>query len=134
MKVKLYFLAILFLLIPIAAEAEDWVRYAEPSVGTEIYYDSESIEQMSNKIIRVWLKTEKSIDLYTDLSRTYLKTRKILQEINCSNRKTRVITINDYHTNGTEDSTSYDDLRWNYAGPGTDMKRLYDMVCSDYRL
>jgi len=112
---------------PKAIEEPGWIKYAEPSSGTKLYYDKESIVK-TNTIVSVWLKSELDISRFKDLSKGYTKTRQLLQEVDCIRKKGRLLLAHDYLTNGKEESTTLNGPRQQF-GWSEDESLLYRILC-----
>ncbi|WP_425304584.1 surface-adhesin E family protein [Sandarakinorhabdus limnophila] len=100
-----------------------WTKFAEADDDSAIYYvDDSRIVFISQAIVQWWEKAEYKTHPNNwdhDIS---------LYEANCSEGKTRAISINVYFTNGEKASTA-NPGPWRYVVPETVMEGKFNYVC-----
>lgn len=124
-----------------SGEEADWKFFSESSTN-RWYYDAKSV--VSNKnILKVWgkgvIKDQKGVDEKIKLLKKFggqtLGYEKYsytlnLFEINCENKKQRIISVKDYDKmgNGLQTATM-EDYQWDFIAPGTIIDNLSKEVC-----
>jgi len=121
--------------------AEVWGADWKSCGITDLYfcfYDAQSLTRPSKNIVRVWVKwvyTEKGrLDAQGTLAKDgYLKSvdySEILHELDCSERKYRVLSLNYYNFSG-ESIVEFarSSSTWDFINPGSILENLYKEVC-----
>lgn len=131
MKISIKYFALLPLLFAIIffssdskAKEESWKHYATGKDRTKHYYDTESVEYISDIIVRVWERTttsEASVSLTKELD-TY-------REMDYSKRKYRVLEMRVKYRDGSEKNQSFTNPKWVDITHNTWMDTLYDNLC-----
>jgi hypothetical protein len=112
----------------------DWKLFSADDEVIQ-YYDAQSIKYPSKNIVEVWTRMEYTdkgkIDLIKDLGNKYvnLKCIMMLEEINCSDKKRRVLSLSSYSKEGKiieKDSTVH---KWTYIDPDSVAELLHKAVC-----
>ncbi len=99
------------------------------------YYDAQSINRPAKNIVRVWLKvdyTEKGvIDKVGNLGEKYenLSNTRALWEINCVEKKARMLSETAYDNGGGVIYSSGSPLEWNFIIPESMGEVLYKEIC-----
>ncbi len=126
------------------AWGEDWKKYAEDGkilccydAESLTHYDGESLSQLSKNIIKVWVKFE-----YTDIGLTdpvlvkkfgkrinKLDNSKALYEINCVERKYRILESMFYSKDGSVLNKKSIPSNWAYILRESLNGALYKAVC-----
>ena len=116
---------------------EEWKSYAETDLY-ECFYDTENMTGPGENIVRVWTKleyTEKGVDrVVREFGKYYANLSYSLElwEINCDEKKHRVLSVTEYSTEGrilhTNPSESHP-LPWINIFPGSIGESLYRAVC-----
>ena len=124
---KMLCLAVFALGLATPAVAADWVWLGNGSSGTVIYGDADS--RTDN---RAWFETR-----YTKPKKIgdgkFYNTTKRLEEMDCSGKRHRILTVTWYSKSGTSISSetpSY--AEWDYVIPGTIVESMYKFVCNRY--
>ena len=125
---KMLCLAVFALGLATPAVAADWVWLGNNSDNTiTIFGDADS--RTGN---RAWFET-----MYAkpkkDGDGKFYNTTKTLEEMDCSGRRLRTLTITAYSRSGNSigsDTPSY--AEWNYVVPGTVGENKYKFVCNRY--
>lgn len=95
-------IAFLWCIGPAKAEKEDWKTLMQDYYGGSYYYDAGSVKHTKNNTITVWARTD---------------TSKYLYEIDCKNKKARILQ-------GFDSGAS----EWFAIAGGSD-ELLYEAVC-----
>ena len=123
---KMLCLAVFALGLATPAVAEDWVRVSIDSNYT-IIGDADS--RTDN---RAWFETRYAKpQKYGDGK--FFNTTKSLEEMDCSGKRRRILTITAYSTSGNpigSETPSY--AKWEYVIPGTLGESMYKFVCNRY--
>ena len=117
------------------ASAENWRAFRSDDNRSH-YFDLDSILPISKTVVRVWVQV-----VYTPagvaeevrqfgLNYENLKSQKALWEVNCSEKKMRMISLFRYSQNGTVLYSHQDDTtEWKFHPPGTIAAILRETVC-----
>ncbi len=139
MKSLLVTSAVIFLGLLIFGYAElwgaDWKLFASNSEMGDFYYDAQSMTRPSKDIVRVWVRLE-----YSDrgVNRTVKELGEALknlsygvglEEINCSDKKTRTLFFSHYSKERTVLHTSSDAGEWTDIIPDSNWEELYKAIC-----
>ncbi len=116
------FAAPMALALPAPAVAADWVWVAETTAGHRHFIDVSRIMRISPNIVRWWEKVE-----YKNHPENW-SSDITLVEAECSERKSRNLSINVYYLNGNNESTSQPS-NWKYVVPDTVRETKFDFVC-----
>ncbi len=107
LSIKLGVILIGFFILGYAeASEEDWKYFRQDYEGNNFYYDVTSITRPSENIVRAWIKKEYGpialIYLLKEHGRRYVNLSYSvgLEEINCSDRKKRNISLKLYSKDG----------------------------------
>ena len=122
------------------ARAVDWVFCARATNGTgELYYDPQSIKRASKHIVQVWTKsvcTEKLAQVMTKKLGTEWKELSYsigLREYNCSEKKSRILSLTFYNQGGGVISGDNDPSPWrSVVAPGSTEEYLFNIVCGGH--
>lgn len=134
---------VLFLLVGCGKSSDDWVEYHSTEDMSVNLYNKKTITKSGGKnIVQVsvkWIYSDKDReDRIKDTRNGGLSTEGysklsygiFLEQIDCKNKKTRILSITDYDTDGRvlfrED---YDKLIWISLVPNTNGDRLREIVC-----
>ncbi|MBF0328203.1 MAG: hypothetical protein HQL10_03535 [Nitrospirae bacterium] len=132
-------------LAPICSAVEDiqgWRLFGQ-SETNYWYYTTKNIEFKNDGVVRIWSKASAKGKIGIDdkiklLQRFGGNTKGYEQfshsvslfEINCSQRKSRVVSVTDYDKNGKSlESVTVPDFPWDAIGKGTIMDNLTTVVC-----
>ncbi len=114
----------------------DWRLYARSADGTE-YYDTDNMTRPSKDVIRVWEKmiySEKGVQGQVEsLGEKFRKSayRMTLNELNCAEKKVRVLSISEYSTDGEVlFSSDYQEPKWQFIVPESLAELLSKGVCN----
>jgi hypothetical protein len=99
------------------------------------YYNAKAITHPSEDIVRVWQRWE-----YTDkgviekvkvLGKKYenINQTTVLNEINCSEKKWRTLSLNHYSKEGEVIFSTSQEGQWDYIVPNSRVGALYKAVC-----
>jgi hypothetical protein len=112
----------------------DWREYAQTKEADVLYYDADSIRQVSKDKIQVWEKriysskgAEKEVARFGEKYRE-LGYSLILCEIDCAERTLKLLQANDYSRNG-ENLGSFGEVKIQYAVPDSVGEDLLNTVC-----
>ena len=112
----------------------DWKLYAETDVGN-YYYDAGSLTSPSKQIVRVWTEVFHSEEGQILAMKEFKFKKKLgmsaaLQEINCVDKMSRLLTVTHYDTEGiTIHSESPKEPKWKYIIPDSIVEFLHKAVC-----
>jgi len=99
------------------------------------YYDAGDITHPSKNTVRVlerWEYTDKGvIEMVKKLGKKYedIKQTKVLNEINCSEKKWRFLFLNHYSKEGKVISSASQEGQWDYITPNSRVEALYKALC-----
>ena len=99
------------------------------------YYDAQSITRPSKNIVRVWVKwdcTEKGVlENVKRLGKQWenLSHIKLLKEIDCVEKKERILSSTDYNNKGEMIHSSSSPSEWDFITPESVGEALYKEVC-----
>lgn len=99
------------------------------------YYDAKDITHPSKNIVRVlqrWEYTDKGvIEMVKELGKKYedISQTIILNEINCSEKKCRTLSLNHYSKEGEAIFSASQEGQWDYIVPNSRLEVLYKAVC-----
>ncbi len=138
MKLLWVGLGVILIELMISGNAEvrraDWKLYSETDFFIS-YYDKETINHISNNIIRVWVKevnTEKGIaDMVKRFGEEYKNCDHIrkLYEVDCAEKRVRILSSGAYSREGgviiSDDSPS----QWIFVAPSSEGEALHKTVC-----
>ena len=118
--------------------AVDW-KLIGTSWETDYFYDPQGVSRLSQEIVQVWMKKiygEKKVkefikgigpefkELSYDLS---------LIEVNCSEKKFRLLAFSYYNQDGSLiSSITSDSSSWNFIAPDSILEALFDIVCDSH--
>lgn len=112
---------------------ERWSYYASNMAGYNFYYDTKTIDKLSNRSIKVWTKTvspykgevaKSGLDLLQDDIKITTASWKTLLEINCENRIYRSLEM------VTKDFYDISPSAWSHFTPESYNEVLYDIFCT----
>jgi hypothetical protein len=119
------------------AQGEDWKLYAKTDLY-ECFYDAENVTEPSENIVRVWTKleyTERGIaGIVKEFGKHYesLSYSLRLWEINCAEKRQRILSITEYSVEGNILYTNPAGSRpsdWKDISPESVGENLYKAVC-----
>jgi hypothetical protein len=99
------------------------------------YYDAKDITHPSENIVTVlqrWKYTDKGvIEMVKELGKKYenISQTIILNEINCSEKQFRTLSLNHYSKKGEVIFSASQEGQWNYIVPNSRVEVLYKAVC-----
>lgn len=139
MKWFLGFFAGIFLLAPMAGWGTDWQFYAKGD-AYDLFYDADSITRPDKDHVRVWIKLVGDEELIKrnfaavekkPLDEDIFSYQKILTEVNCSERKQRNLTVNNYSKIGKYLSSPPASTlgQWQMIVPGSFGDTLHNKIC-----
>ena len=110
-------------------EKSDWKFYAD-SDTVKVYYDSKNIKHTPEGFVQVW-------DKYVFIKKTpqreeIVKQTKVLNEIDCANKRSKLLSMTSYNTFGevienyTFDKSPSD---WTDITPDSIFENLFNIVC-----
>ncbi|TAN41074.1 MAG: hypothetical protein EPN22_16395 [Nitrospirae bacterium] len=125
-----------------ADELQGWRPFGQ-SETNYWYYRTKDIEFKTDGVVRIWSKAAAKgkigIDDKIKLLQKFGGNTKgyeqfshsvSLFEINCNQRKSRVVSVTDYDKNGKSlESVTVPDFPWDSIGKGTIMDNLSNIVC-----
>ena len=112
----------------------EWKFYTE-SENEKFFCDVESITKPSKNIVKVWVKmeyTDRGVnEMVKELGKKYenISYTKSLEEINCSDNKSRTLSLNDYSKEGKIIFGSNRENEWEYIVPESVTDTLRKAVC-----
>ena len=137
------FLFCLIILLPVTpVYGSDWRELGTDNDGNFRLYNKDSIKYRTKNIVQVWTET-----VFSDESRkNYIQHRRkrglstekwdkllhilVLQETDCKKKKSQILSIVHYDTNGNVLITqTYDKPEWRYIVPGSAYDNLRKKVC-----
>ena len=134
-SVTIIAVAVFFFLFCKQGSGADWKRYAN-NIFLVAYYDATTITEVSRGSFRVWEKwshtAEGKKDAAKKLGPKYLELDHmiVLSEINCAERKYRIIQGTDYTNDGTVIHTGPNvDRDWNFVIPDSTAEALLVTLC-----
>lgn len=140
--ISLPFLIIILLITPVMASSDEWVEYDMSKNGNIYSYNKVNIKHRTKNIVQVWIKEVFSDEgrekIIQPLSKGGLTTEEweklshtlVLDEIDCKKRKSRILSITYYNTDGKGFFIhSYDKAEWDYIVPRSMMNTLRKKVC-----
>ncbi|ARB72469.1 TPA: hypothetical protein WH558_001100 [Neisseria meningitidis] len=125
---KMLCLAVFALGLATPAVAEDWVLLGINSNNTTIFGDADSRTDNS-----AWFETRCAKPKKMISNGKFYNTAKALEEMDCSGKRRRILTITWYSKSGNSigsNTRSY--AEWHYVIPGTLGERMYEFVCNRY--
>ena len=138
---SLFKVAVILIELLMFGYAEVWGANWKSCGITDLYfcfYDTQSLTRPSKNIVRVWVRwmyTEKGrLDEQRALAKDgYLKSvdySEILHELNCSERKYRVLSLNYYDfSGGSIAEFARSSSTWEFINPESMIEILYKEVC-----
>jgi hypothetical protein len=111
----------------------DWKLFSSIDEA-DLYYDVESITHPSKGVVRVWTKSvytgESASEIVVRVGEEYKNVTSSvdLKEINCSERKYRIVFTAYYSTDGILDSESKV-TEWRYIAPKAVLDKLLKALC-----
>lgn len=124
---KMLCLAVFALGLATPAVAADWVWLDIDSDNNTTFGDADS--RTDN---RAWFETRFAKPQKIGNGK-FFNTVRALQEMDCSGKRRRILTITWYSKSGNpigSNTRSY--AEWNYVIPGTLGERMYEFVCNRY--
>ncbi|HFC6353502.1 MULTISPECIES: surface-adhesin E family protein [Neisseria] len=124
---KMLCLAVFALGLATPAVAADWVWLGIDSDNNTTFGDADS--RTDN---RAWFETRFAKPQKIGNGK-FFNTVRALQEMDCSGKRRRILTITWYSKSGNpigSNTRSY--AEWNYVIPGTLGERMYEFVCNRY--
>ncbi|CWN81084.1 hypothetical protein E4K39_04790 [Neisseria meningitidis] len=124
---KMLCLAVFALGLATPAVAADWVQVGIDSDNNTTFGDADS--RTDN---RAWFETRFAKPQKIGNGK-FFNTVRALQEMDCSGKRRRILTITWYSKSGNpigSNTRSY--AEWNYVIPGTLGERMYEFVCNRY--
>jgi hypothetical protein len=133
---------LIILLLVTSVNGSDWRELGTDNDGNVRLYDKASIKYRTKNIVQVWTET-----VFSDESRkNYIRNRRkrglstekgdkllhvlILQETDCKKKKSQILSIVHYDTDGNILFTqTYDKPEWGYVVPGSAYDNLRKKVC-----
>ena len=137
-RIAALLLGLFILLVPFHAESwgADWRQFAVTNDDSVYYYDTESIRQVSKDTLRIWQKWDyspKEVEGYVKkFGEEYLGLEHsiILQEIDCLERKFKVLSVTDYRSDDSIiQSLGEEGFEWRYIAPESVAEGLLKAVC-----
>ena len=125
---KMLCLAVFALGLATPAVAEDWVLLGINSNNTTIFGDADSRTDNS-----AWFETRYAEPKKMISNGKFYNTDKGLEEIDCSGKRRRSLTVTWYSKSGNSigsKTPSY--AEWDYVIPGTLGESMYKFVCNRY--
>jgi hypothetical protein len=120
---KMIVLAIMVVLLASSVSSgADW-RFLSESDSSVLYYDAQSITHPSKNMFRVWIKHEGRVEKWS-----FMKT---LREIDCLEKKYRILSSALYNEKGEETGSSESPSKWRFITPGESSEIVYKMVCGE---
>lgn len=124
---KMLCLAVFALGLAMPAVAADWVLVSTGSSDNVIYGDADSRTDNRAWFEIRYAKPQKIGD------GKFFNTTKSLDEIDCSGKRRRILTITAYSKSGKPiDSETPSYAEWRYVIPGTPGESVYKFVCNHY--
>jgi len=135
-------LLILISVNPAAGADIDWKFFSESNTN-RWYYDTKSVTPSNKNLIKVWAKgltkDQKGIDEKIKLLKkfggetmgyeNYSYTLNLF-EIDCENKKNRILSVKDYDKKGNGLQTvTIENYSWDYVAPGTIIDNLFKEIC-----
>lgn len=99
------------------------------------YYDAKGITHPSKNIVRVWERWEYTnkgvIEKVKELGKKYenINQTTVLDEINCSEKKWRMLSLNHYSKEGKVLFSGSQEGQWDDIVPHTRAEAIYKAVC-----
>lgn len=124
---KMLCLAVFALGLATPAVAADWVQVGIDSDNNTTFGDADS--RTDN---RAWFETRFAKPQKIGNGK-FFNTVRALQEMDCSGKRRRILTITWYSKSGNSigsNTRSY--AEWHYVIPGTLGERMYEFVCNRY--
>lgn len=124
---KVLCLAVFALGLATPAVAADWVWLGNDSNNTAVFGDADSRTDNSAWVEMRYAKPKKHSN------GKFYNTDKGLEEIDCSGKRRRSLTVTWYSKSGNSigsDTRSY--AEWDYVIPGTVGENMYKFVCNRY--
>jgi hypothetical protein len=123
-------------------KTDRWVNYAASNDGSQKYYDKQTIENVSPKVVRVWDKLKVSKDGIAQIIEERkkmnltidgwdkLESVAILREIDCAAKTNKKIRIEDYNDQGKKlYELDFPNPQTEPIPPGTMLESLRNVVC-----
>ncbi len=136
LSVRLVGVLIIGLLIfgHVEAWGADW-RYLGKNEQGKSFYDTESITRPFKNVVRVlarWEYNQNGVsEIVKKLGKKYegINYTISVEEINCSDKKKRILSLTDYSKEGKIIFSSSNGSEWENIIPGTYFESLYKAVC-----
>lgn len=126
MKALKIAIATVALTTAVAAAAENLVYYARDRLGSVLYYDSDTLRQVSGGFITVWIMEDAS----RNRTEKY-RTRRVLMKIDCDGMRSGAVSFAYYDANGrVMDRADFDYPRMTPDVPGSTGYSLVEAVCA----
>lgn len=120
-KMTVLFILLGLLGLSAISEGADWVYFIQNINGDKYYIDVESIQRVTPEIVRVSRKIEPAASEYSHTVSS--------MELDCSNRKVRLIQTVSYMKNG-EVRTTADEGKWLEIRSDDMEDTLLELACS----
>lgn len=128
-------LGIIIFFFSMEARSVDWVFYVTAADGNNYYYDSQSIKWVSKDIVQVWEKTVYTEKGVPDMIKKYGPEYKELScgiglfEFNCSEKKSRGLSLTYHNHHGSVIYSAPRDSSWDFIIPESVSESLFNIVC-----
>jgi hypothetical protein len=138
MKSLLVKLGVILIGLAVLGYGEVWgadYKFFGGSESYKGYYDVQSITRTSQNIVRVWTRwnfTEKGItECVKYLGKEYenVSYLLLLEEINCAEKKMRLLSVSYYDNNGATITSNYSPQEERFINPDSLNESLYKVVC-----
>lgn len=125
---KMLCLAVFALGLATPAVAEDWVQLDSDGNNNFVFGDADSRTDD-----RAWFEARYATPKKHPGNGKFYNTTKTLEEMDCSGKRSRMLTITAYSKSGNpigSETPSY--AEWEYVIPGTVGESIYKFVCNHY--
>lgn len=125
---KMLCLAVFALGLATPAVVADWVWLDSDGNNNFVFGDADSRTDD-----RAWFETRYATPKKHPGNGKFYNTTKTLEEMDCSGKRRRILTITAYSKSGNpigSETPSY--AEWEYVIPGTVGERMYEFVCNHY--
>jgi hypothetical protein len=138
MKSLLGKLGVILIGLTIFGNAEVWgadYKFFGGSERYKGYYDAQSITRTSQNIVEVWTRwnfTERGItECVKYLGKEYenVSYLLLLEEINCAEKKMRLLSVSYYDNNGVTITSNDSPQEWRFINPDSLNESLHKKVC-----
>jgi hypothetical protein len=144
MKTTLFLLfAIIMVFLVSQVQGTDWVSVYTHKDGSGIFYNRESVEELPDRIMKVWEKWEFSDEGRSEFIRLACKFlgscdgrfdtlgySLVLFEVNCPKKEVRLMADSYHSTDGQVlKSLTSEPSEWEAIAPGSMDEGLYNAVC-----